>query len=192
MSRRPSPEIAAVVLAAGAGSRFEGPSHKLTALIGGRSVLDRTLDTVCSAGFDEVLVVQGALDLTEFAQRHEITIVDSPNWDQGQAHSLQAAISVARERGYIAVVVGLGDQPMIPPSAWRSVGASAGLIVTATFDQKRRPPVKLHRDVWDDLPVDGDDGARALMAGRPELVQELPCHGDPTDIDTSEDLAKWN
>jgi molybdenum cofactor cytidylyltransferase len=187
-----NPEVAAVVLAAGAGSRFERSEHKLTALIRGRSVLDRTLDAVCDAGFNEVLLVQGALDLSPFAKFHDVTLVDSPNWAQGQAHSLQAAIAVARERGHLAVVVGLGDQPMVPTSAWRSVGASAGLIVTATFDRKRRPPVKLHRDVWDDLPTQGDEGARALMLGRPELVQELPCHGDPADIDTSEDLAKWN
>lgn len=187
-----SPEVAAIVLAAGAGSRFEGSEHKLNTLINGRSVLDRTLDAVCAAGFDEVLLVQGALDLRQFAKSHDVTLVDSPNWARGQAHSLQAAIAVARERGHRAVVVGLGDQPMVPTSAWRSVGASAGLIVTATFDRKRRPPVKLHRDVWDDLPTEGDEGARALMLARPELVHELACPGDPTDIDTAEDLAKWN
>lgn len=184
--------VAAVVLAAGEGSRFTADGHKLTALIDGRSVLDRTLDEVCAAGFDDVLLVQGALDLGSFAVEHRVIVIDSPNWRLGQAHSLQAAIEVARQRDYLAVVVGLGDQPGVPTVAWRSVGASAGLIVTATFDQKRRPPVKLHREVWDDLPIDGDEGARALMLSRPELVQELPCPGDPADIDTIEDLAKWN
>ena len=186
------PRVAAVVLAAGSGSRFDRPEHKLEALLDGRSVLDRTLDAVCAAGFNEVLLVQGALDLAPFAERHRVTIVNSPNWAQGQAHSLQAAVVVARERGYEAVTVGLGDQPMVPTSAWRSVGASAGTIVTATFGGDRRPPVKLHRDIWDELPKSGDEGARALILGRPELVQELACQGDPSDIDTPEDLAKWN
>ncbi len=187
-----SPKIAAVVLAAGKGSRFAGDSHKLSALIGGRTVLDHALESVCAAGFDKVLLVQGALDLSEYCKKHDVEIVESQDWELGQAHSLQAAIKVARSYGCVAVVVGLGDQPGVPTSAWRSVGASAGSIVTATFDQKRRPPVKLHKDVWDELPTDGDEGARALMLGRPELVQELPCPGEPSDIDTLEDLAKWN
>lgn len=186
------PRVAAVVLAAGSGSRFDGPEHKLEALIDGRAVLDHTLDAVCAAGFNEVLLVQGALDLTDFGARHHVTIVESPNWAKGQAHSLQAAIEVATERDYSAVTVGLGDQPFVPTSAWRSVGACAGPIVIATFNGVRRPPVKLRRDVWEDVAKTGDEGARSLIAGRPELVHELPCQGDPSDIDTPEDLAKWN
>lgn len=189
---RERPQVAAVVLAAGAGSRFSDAEHKLLALLDGRSVLDRTLDSVCAAGFNEVLLVQGAVDLTSVVAGRNVTIVDSPDWEKGQAHSLQAAIAVANQRDYVAVVVGLADQPMIPTSAWRSVGASAGLIVTATFDGVRRPPVKLHRDIWNLLPATGDEGARALMLDSPELVQELACNGDPVDIDTTEDLARWN
>jgi CTP:molybdopterin cytidylyltransferase MocA len=89
-------------------------------------------------------------------------------------------------------VVGLGDQPLVPASAWRSVGAAAGAIVVASFDGQRQPPVKLDRTVWPDLPVGGDFGARHLLTRRPELVSEIPCRGNPVDIDTVEDLRSWS
>ena len=39
----------AVILAAGAGSRFSGDSHKLNSLIGGRRVVDHAVDAVLAA-----------------------------------------------------------------------------------------------------------------------------------------------
>ena len=51
--------IAAVLLAAGAGSRFVGPSHKLMALMRGRPVVLWALEAAVDAGFDEVVLVTG-------------------------------------------------------------------------------------------------------------------------------------
>lgn len=149
------------------------------------------LDTVLEVGFNQVFVVTGAVDLTDLLPPG-VTEVHNPAWASGQSSSLQAAVAAAEAAGHGAVVVGLGDQPLVPASAWRSVGASAGPIVTATFDGERRPPVKLAASVWAELPTDGDAGARTLMQRRPELVSEIPCRGNPADIDTLEDLRLWS
>lgn len=183
--------IAAIVLAAGAGSRFEGNGHKLLALVQGVPMITRSVQAAIDAGFNQVYVVEGAVDLGP-ALPEGVTRVPSPRWAEGQAFTLQAGVSAASADGHEAIVVGLGDQPFVPPSAWRSVGASRGEIATAVFDGKRRPPTKFEQSVWSLLPVAGDEGARALIESRPDLVSEIPCSGDPTDIDTTEDLARWN
>ena len=183
--------IAAVLLAAGAGSRFDGGEHKLLADLRGRPVIAWSLDAVIAAGFNQVFVITGAVDLDGYLPP-EVTSVAASRWAEGQALTIQAGIEAADAAGHDAVVVGLGDQPFVPASAWRAVGASRGPIVTATFDGAARPPVKLERSVWDLLPTDGDAGARELVRARPDLVSEVPCSGTAADIDTAEDLARWN
>ena len=115
--------VAAVVLAAGAGSRFSGPTHKLLADLDGRPVVCHALDAVVAAGFDEVIVVDGAVELTALVPAG-VTLVHNPDWAQGQAGSLRRAVAVAAAAGHEAVVVGLGDQPRVR-SPWPATGRNA-------------------------------------------------------------------
>ncbi len=190
--------IAGVVLAAGAGSRFEGPNHKLLADFRGQPVVVHVIKAALEAGFNQLYVVTGAVELeVELAEwldtePGQIIWVESPDWERGQAHSLQAALTAIKADGHEAFVVGLGDQPMVPSSAWRSVGASRGAITVAEFGGQRRPPVKLEQQVWELLPMEGDLGARELIRSHPELVSAVPCGGNAADIDTKRDLKRWS
>ena len=198
--------VAAAILAAGAGSRFSGDRHKLLADFRGRPVVAWVIDAVLAAGFDDVYLVTGAVDLDPVvdavvaemsatvggAGPPGVTVVPNPRWREGQSTSLGAAIAAATEAGHDALVVGLGDQPLVSSAAWRTVGAASGQIVTATFDGARRPPVRLDASIWHLVPTEGDEGARTLMKEQPQLVSEVPCMGNPVDIDTLEDLLLWS
>jgi len=180
----------AVLLAAGSGSRFDGPIHKLAARVGGRTVLDRSVQSALDADIGPVVIVAGALDLTHLAPG-AARVIRNPEWASGQSTSLQAGVAEARRLGADAIVVGLADQPFVEPEAWRRVAASASPIAVATYGTERRNPVRLHRDVWPLLPNEGDEGARSLIRLNAELVEEVPCPGSPVDIDTVEDLRAW-
>jgi molybdenum cofactor cytidylyltransferase len=182
----------AVLLAAGGGTRFTGPTHKLLAPLNGRAVFRQALDHVLEAGFDRVIVVSGAaeFDIADAA----VTVVNNPLWQQGQAGSLQLALAEAANHACEHVVIGLADQPFIPSTAWRAIATaiSTAPIVVATYGGARGPnPVRLHRSVWPLLPTDGDEGARTLIRLHPEWVDELACEGSAADIDTLEDLGQW-
>ena len=107
------------------------------------------------------------------------------------ASSLQCGLTVARQRGLAAVVVGLADQPGIPSSAWRLVADTNAPLAVATYRGARRNPVRIHAELWDQLPHDGDEGARTLIRVRPDLVTEVACDGDADDIDTADDVDRW-
>ena len=179
----------AVILAAGEGRRFDGSSHKLLARWQGRPLFASAIEAALTAGIGPVLVVTGAARLRLPAGVIEI---HNAAWRDGQATSLAAAVAFARAASWSAIVVGLADQPGIDPSAWQAVAASSAPIAVATYDGARRNPVRLADVVWPLLPTTGDEAARAVMRMRPDLVEDVTCNGQPADIDTVEDLARWS
>ena len=185
---------AGVLLAAGAGTRFTGPQHKLLADIDGQTVIGRALESLVGASLDAVLVVGGAVDISEALDDAfgEIALIENERWDSGIASSARCAASWAAKHGHDVIVVGLADQPFVTSAAWQAVAASAGPIAVATYGGRRGNPVRLAREVWPLLPHDGDEGARPLMRRLPEIVVPVACEGLPDDIDTVEDLSRWN
>lgn len=185
--------VAGVLLAAGGGSRFAGNEHKLRAPFRGRPLVQWAVEAACGAGLDEVFVVVGALALDDVLPAG-VTVVRNDRWAEGQATSVRAGIAAAAGAGHDAVVVGLGDQPLVPAEAWRTVAAAPDHppVAVAVYQDRRRNPVRLARSVWPLLPATGDEGARALLRERPELVQEVACPGESADVDTVEDLQAWS
>ncbi len=190
--------VAALVLAAGAGSRFAGPDHKLLTQLRGRPVVVWAVAAALDAGLDDTFVVTGAVDLAPAlgaaGLASLVTLLANPAWTEGQAGSLAVGLAAVGAAGHDAAVVGLGDQPLVEAEAWRLVADAdpTAPIAVATYGGRRRNPVRLGRSVWPELATTGDEGARGLIAGRPDLVIEVPCPGEPADVDTVEDLTRWS
>jgi len=183
--------IAAVILAAGAGSRFEGDTHKLVTEVAGAPIITHAIASARAAAVDEVIVVQGAVDLAQFVP-DDVTLIDNEQWAEGQSTSLQAAVAYAQSRGHDVLVVGLGDSPGVTAEIWDRVAHVDADLASARYDGDLRPPVRLAASIWASLPVSGDEGARAVMRQRPDLVRPVPVDGDPRDIDTLQDLRRWS
>jgi CTP:molybdopterin cytidylyltransferase MocA len=182
------------VLGAGGGSRFGG--GKLLAKFGGRPIIEAVLDNLREAPVDEVIVVVGAdaERLREICERYGLRTVANEEWELGQSTSVLAGL---RASGGEAAVVLLGDQPFVGARAVeRLVAAFAegAKVAVATYGGKRRNPVLFSREMWPLLEAElaGDEGARSVLLRHPELVVEVPCEGvgDPTDVDTREDLRR--
>lgn len=190
--------VAAVILAAGAGTRFNRgdpgapQGAKLLARARGRTVLEWALQPAIEAELDELVVVSGAVDLGALVPE-TATLLHNDDWEAGQATSLRVGLDWCARQGHISAVVGLGDVPGLSADSWRSVAsARGGPIVFATYHGSRGHPVRLDAEIWSLLPISGEEGARALAARRPELVTEVACEGRAADIDTQEDLRRWS
>jgi molybdenum cofactor cytidylyltransferase len=187
--------VTAVVLAAGAGSRFGG--GKLLAPIAGRPVLQHVLDALATAGVGEVVVVLGrdAAEIEAAISWHGERRVVNPDPTRGLASSLQVGFE-AVGRDAAAVLVALGDQPLVSVDAIRALldtPARRGrpIVVPAYADERARNPVLLRRPAFG-LVKDaaGDRGLGPVLAAHPELVTEITVEGANPDVDTPDDLAR--
>lgn len=187
----PGSTTAAVVLAAGGGTRWDGPGHKLAARVNGVAVLRRAIDAALAAGLNETVMVLGALDLSTVALPGGVTVILNQRWSDGPASSLAVAIDHARAAGHRAVVVGLGDQPAVRPEAWRLVASVTETpIAVATYAGRRGHPVRFAAEMWPALPRVGEGPGRSVQAANPAWTTEVACPGHDADVDTVADLAR--
>ena len=188
--------VAGVLLAAGQGSRFGRP--KALVELDGQTLAERGVTLLRAGGTDPVLIVTGAAEV-ELRPEHQARTVYNGEWRTGMGSSLRAALRALTELEagpeIGAVVVALADQPLVGAEAVgrliAAYRAGAGVAVAA-YGGKPRNPVLLAREHWPEViaTATGDQGARAFLRARPELVTLVECGdtGRPDDIDTPADL----
>ena len=185
-----NPSVGVVLLAAGGGSRFGGAHHKLLTSVAGKTVFEWALQSALAANIGPVAVVWGSVELPRHEASEAVTYLHNTEWATGMASSVQSALHWANESGLQSVVIGLGDQPCIPPSAWTAVANSTSPLAVATYAGVRANPVKLHAEFFALVPQTGDEGARSLLRSHHELVAEVPCSGSGIDVDHVEDIER--
>jgi CTP:molybdopterin cytidylyltransferase MocA len=185
--------VAAAVLAAGLGTRFGGGGPKPLVELAGRPLLAYALAAAIGSELDPVVCVVHGAGVARVARAAGASVVVNEAPDRGISSSLHAALrALEHEADVDAVVVGLADQPLVGADAYRRLASAFRddtPIAVATYGGERANPVLIGRALWGEaLGLEGDEGARALV--RRHGAREVPCDGtgDPTDVDTPEDL----
>ncbi|AVO45389.1 NTP transferase domain-containing protein [Phreatobacter cathodiphilus] len=193
----PAPRLAAVVLAAGRSTRMGGP-NKLLAEIGGRPLVRHAVEAALGAGLAEVLVVTGHQEAAVRAALADLPVrfAHNPDFPEGLSTSLKAGIAALGEE-IDGVVVLLGDMPAISSglvgrlAAAFAPGEGRHVVVPVAGGRRGNPVLWGRRFFAELMKVTGDQGGRAVLAGAPEAVAEVPAETDDVhlDLDTPEALA---
>ena len=190
------PEIAAIVLAAGAASRWRasgGVSTKLVAEFEGEPVVRRVATAALASAARPVIVVTGAEGAAVRAALAglDLRFVDNPRFADGMATSLAAGLAAVPASARGAVIL-LGDMPgigadLIDRLITRYAEAPNAAAIVPVHAGRRGNPALLARRLFDPArALQGDQGARRLIEAAGEDVVEM-CVGEQAvtiDIDT--------
>lgn len=194
MNRRP----AVVVLAAGRGLRFRGQGHKLEQPIGVETVLTRTLKTALETGLRVLAVTSEALlpVVREVVAARDVVVMPERDAQgrpapSGMGHSIAAGVAAAgNAQGWLILP---GDMPMLQSASILAVAAELAHypVVFAQYRGQRGHPVGFSAELYSELlALQGDEGARRILARYPTHGVEVDDPGVRLDVDTVEDLAR--
>jgi molybdenum cofactor cytidylyltransferase len=190
--------VAAVVLAAGRSTRMGGP-NKLLEQLGGKPLVRIVVEQALASKAQGVIVVTGhqAGQVEKALAGLKVVFVRNPDFAEGLASSVKAGIAAVPAAADGAVVC-LGDMPLIDAHLIdRLIEAFApdrgNLIAVPVSDGRRGNPVLWSRRFFNELmTLDGDIGARHLIARHGEAVAEVAVEGQSAflDIDTPQALEE--
>ena len=186
-----------VVLAAGLGSRFKAGAvagagvHKLGQPLGDGSVLQQTLLHVLASGLPLVVVTTPAL--ASEAARHvalrDVLCLPDGAAPVGVGHSIAAGVAARCDSpGWLVLPA---DMPLVRPSTLQAVARALAehAVAYPQYLGRRGHPVGFSAELYADLAaLEGDVGARRVIARYAALAIEVDDPGVLIDIDTESDL----
>jgi molybdenum cofactor cytidylyltransferase len=191
-------KVTAVILAAGRSTRMGGP-NKLLAELGGKTLVRTVTEQALASKASSVVVVTGhqAEQVEQALSGLNVKFVRNADFAGGLASSVKSGIAAVPGDADGAVIC-LGDMPLISADLIdRLIETFApdrgSLIAVPVSDGRRGNPVLWSRRFFNELmTLDGDIGARHLIARHGEAVAEVPVegHGAFLDIDTPQALEE--
>jgi len=189
--------VGLVILAAGGSTRLGRPKQLVA--YQGRSLLRHAAEVAVGSLCRPIVVVLGAhaAELEPEVRDLPVQVAENRDWARGMATSLRCGLEVLQDThaGIGAAVIMLCDQPLVSPpaidalvqayrSGVRPIVASiyAGTLgVPALFDRHFIPEL---------LALEGEAGARRIIARHPGEVHGIPLSGGGLDIDTPQDCEQ--
>lgn len=182
-----------IVLAAGRGSRFAGPQHKLSQPLGTVSVLGRTIAHAIESQLPVLVVTTAELaaEAYRWVARRDVVLVPGAETGTSTGMGYSIAAGVAARPQASGWLVLPGDMPLVSAHALREVADALPLhpVVFAQHQGRRGHPVGFAAELFSDLvQLTGDEGARRIAARYPSFGLELGDPGVLVDVDTEADL----
>lgn len=186
-----------VVLAAGQSSRFAAAAgdgqHKLEQALGASTVLGATLGQVIACGYPFVVVISERLVplASTLVARRDMVVVSDDEARRGVGRSIASGISERPDASGWLVLP--GDMPLIRPASVEAVAVALAEhpVVYSQYKGRRGHPVGFAAELYSELAVlDGDEGARRIVARYPAFGVDVEDPGVLIDIDTPEDLRR--
>jgi len=182
-------KLAAIVLAAGAASRFG--ADKLAATFRGEPLLHHAIRAARAAPVERVIVVSGRhADPGDWPGEPPVEVIRIAS--AALSDSLKAGIAAARDVD--GAFVFLGDMPLVPHDAAHALAAALGghyAAVVRHGGEKGHPVLLSRRAFADVMALTGDAGAGKLLKARADVATvERPEPGVRIDIDRREDLDR--
>jgi CTP:molybdopterin cytidylyltransferase MocA len=188
-------KIAAVVLAAGAGSRFGG--GKLRADLDGRPILGHVVEAARLAGLEPIVVVVPPTSELDDLDLGAVRRVTNETPQEGLSSSVRIGLRELQDDDDVAAAVILpGDQPLVRPEVIQALLVASDKNPTTPFVVPRYAadgapnPILARRSIWrlaDELA--GDQGFGPVLERHEELIRFVAVPGSNPDIDTRADLA---
>jgi molybdenum cofactor cytidylyltransferase len=189
--------LVAVVLAAGASSRF-GDANKLIEPIEGRALVRRAVEAMLAAGVHEIVVVTGHEPAVIEAALDGLGVrfVHNAGWQAGLGSSIGSGVAALGPDIDGAFIVP-GDMPFVDPATIRELAfaferaPTTPIVYPATAKGEQRNPVLWPRRHFAELiSLPGPDGAKQLLQTFKGEWVAVPAMTDAmfTDVDTQADL----
>jgi molybdenum cofactor cytidylyltransferase len=196
MDKQEKSGVSAVVLAAGMSRRMGTPKQLLR--MDGKTVLERTLESVRASNVGEIVLVLGhaAGSIEKAISTDRMKVVHNQDFQQGMGTSLRAGLAAVDAEASAALIV-LADQPFVRAETLNRLIAchqeSRPEIIIPLYKGFRGNPVLLDRSVFPELKeLRGDVGCRAIFGSHTENIRKLPVEdmGILLDIDGPEEYQK--
>ena len=191
---KPQQPIVAILLAAGAGTRFGG-AKLLHPLEDGGAIAAHAARNLREAGLEVVAVIRpGDFPLSDLLEQEGCYATQCAESVRGMGYSLAHGVAMARDAG--GWIVALADMPRVSPATIRSVAdalAEGATIAAPAYRGERGHPVGFATSLQLELlALSGDSGARAVIERHRDALRVIECD-DPgvlLDVDAKEDLAR--
>ena len=198
VARRPM--VSAILLAAGSSSRMRG-ADKLMEQVAGEPLIRRAAAALLDSKAEEVVVVLRPGDDARRAALSGlgVRIVENTQAAEGMGASIRSGMTeIAPEAD--AALIALADMPEIEAAdhdrliAAYDAEEGREIVRAATSESAPGNPVLFGRRFFESLrALEGDEGARSVLAAHADLVRLVALDKDAarTDLDTPEDWAAW-